>query len=33
LKEHNDKRRMNDLDFVEETDEDFELIAVPFYKF
>ena len=36
LKEHNDKRRidyLNDEDFVEETDDDFELISVPFYKF
>lgn len=36
LKEHNDKRRidyLNDEDFVEETEDDFELISVPFYKF
>jgi phenolic acid decarboxylase len=33
LKEHNENRQMNDLDYVEETEDDFELISVPFYKF
>jgi hypothetical protein len=33
LKEHNDNRRNDNEDFIEETEDDFKLISVPFYKF
>jgi hypothetical protein len=32
LKQHNDDRRSDDEDFCEETEDDFEIVSVPFFS-